>query len=81
MLNGDDKTQWQAAAQVLADPALAPLDSEAMRLLGLSYEVGIQGQPKNYAQACPRFKQAAQAGNQKAIIHFQKLRKERKCKN
>lgn len=79
VLHGDDKTQWQAAAQALENPDLAPLDGEAMRLLGLSYEMGIQDQSKNYAQACPWFKQAAEAGNQKAIIHFQKMRRGHKC--
>jgi chemotaxis protein histidine kinase CheA len=80
VLNGKDKTQWQAAAQALADPALAPLDSEAMFLLGMSYQAGIQGQPKNFAQACPWYQRAAKAGNQKAIVHLQQLRKEQKCK-
>jgi TPR repeat protein len=49
-----------------------------MRLLGLSYEMGILGEAKNYAQACPWYLQSAQAGNQKAMIQLQKLSKE--CK-
>ena len=78
VLNGDDEKQWQTAAQQLASGELAPLDSEAMRLLGLSYEMGILGEAKNYAQACPWYLQSAQAGNQKAMIQLQKLSKE--CK-
>ncbi|MDD4964439.1 MAG: caspase family protein [Gallionella sp.] len=78
VLNGDDEKQWQTAAQQLASGEFAPLDSEAMRLLGLSYEMGILGEAKNYAQACPWYLQSAQAGNQKAMIQLQKLSKE--CK-
>ncbi|MDD4930521.1 MAG: hypothetical protein PHP85_14795, partial [Gallionella sp.] len=76
-LNVGNTDAKKAAIQQLEK--LIPLDSEAMRDLGLAYEMG-DGVAKDAQTACNWYQQAVAAGNNDAKTYLNELRKSKKCK-
>lgn len=78
-LKGTNPTARAAAIQQLLK--LTPLeDGEAMRRLGLAYELGGEGVAKNIQEACAWYKKSAQKDDAEAKKYLAEMRKDKQCK-